>query len=1154
MKSFKKLLAVLMTVAIIAGSLVVPVFADSLNYEEEARTLYDLGLFKGVSETEYKPNLEARLLREEAVALLLRMFKLEDEALSMDENEAKQILSEKFKDADQIASWAVKYVAYAVKNGIIAGRPDGNFAPKDNLLGREYAKMLLTMLGYVQGKDFEYEFSMSELANVSGFPQKEAVALDTEYLLRDDVVGMSYYTLTAEYVAGENAGKKVIEVIVGDDEEMRALAIEKGLIEKPVMVLVEELPDIEITQGDELVLPETVKVTYSDGTVKDVKVSWPNIDTNEPREKTEITGVLEGSDGKLFAKFNLTIKEAALRVTGVSADNLIEVVVTYNNNVEGNDAVKKKDNYKLNNGKSVTNVKVEGNTAILTLNSAPANQSKAKLTVSDKILGSNQDFEFTFFDGTLPDVLDIEITGPKSFDVTFSEPIKEPTAAELANIKITVKSGNSTITAKKASVSDIKGWGTRTLSIELYSSFAEDKEYNVTLENFFDYAGYKNIIRTFTFTYVKDTAAPVATIDEAKQEYVKVSFNKPVTGLTPAHFSHTFTAWTAMKLTTTDSFGGTAVTTSDSVKTVYVWFYNDGTDKENERPIREGETNFTILTKANNSEIKDAWGNKFVEATYTISVVADKTAPDVKEIKVTGEQTFTVEFTKNVAGFTTDNVEVLNTDGTTITGLNITITAESAKKFTVNLGKNMAGKSILVNIKNVKDNTLNANKLTLYTATLDITDKTPPEVSKVAYENVNNEAWYLYVFFNEEVDQDTALNANNYYIKNGTTYTKLTETAEFYTGNKIVKIKLTSSQKDLISVGTSELFVTNVKDVAGNEIAISDELKKIIEINNSANAPYIEKAEATAIDTVEVTFNEELATYDPSAFKVLKNGSDYAGISSLEPTLKDGKTKLILKIDTNLPYNPQDSGDNYEIKIVDTNAITNMINVNPASNIVKAIDDKIGPALVDSNPITAKADGKIAIKFTEPLSTSDVVYYALDLVVTRVSDGKTLTGGTDYTTSIDPMNADTLIVTITGLQADTKFKVASKDSITYIKDVRGNKAKAFTSAKEVTADLTAPTISKIEVSADKTKVTVTFSEAVQNAKADLDALKNEITIEDSASETVAISSVAIENGKLVINLSAALESGDYTLKITANALKDAVGNLNDALNGDFEVQ
>ena len=102
MKSLKKLLAVLMTVALVAGMLVVPVFAAS-DYEDEAKTLYDLGLFKGKSETAYEPALEDRLLREEGVALLLRMFDLEDE-VGNGLKEAEDLETE-VQRCGEIAAW-----------------------------------------------------------------------------------------------------------------------------------------------------------------------------------------------------------------------------------------------------------------------------------------------------------------------------------------------------------------------------------------------------------------------------------------------------------------------------------------------------------------------------------------------------------------------------------------------------------------------------------------------------------------------------------------------------------------------------------------------------------------------------------------------------------------------------------------------------------------------------------------------------------------------------------------------------------------------------------------------------------------------------------------------------------------------------------------
>jgi len=525
--------------------------------------------------------------------------------------------------------------------------------------------------------------------------------------------------------------------------------------------------------------------------------------------------------------------------------------------------------------------------------------------------------------------------------------------------------------------------------------------------------------------------------------------------LTPGHFSHTFSAWTGIQLTKGSTFGKDVITSADAVRTVYVWFYENGErTQKDERPIAEGDTSFRILTK-NGTEIKDAWGNKFAEWNTTITVAADKAAPEVKEIKVTGEDRFTVEFTKTVNFKYSDNLEVLDSEGKAISGLTVDVSPAGAdKKFTVILSKNLKGKSIIVNIKNVKDTTLNTNTLASYSTTLDIDDKTAPTVSKVNKEIVNagksDEARYLYIFFDEEVDAATALVAGNYFLKNGDKYTKLTGAVEFYAGNKIVRVALTKGQYDEIAA-TTDLFVTAVKDLAGNEISpIIDPVKnKIIAIDDQANAPEIAKAEATAVNIVQVTFNQELATYDQSAFTV--DDKEIAGLDASVNSSGNTVLTLTLTDEGQLAHNTSAK----KVKIVERNAITNIFGVNPANVPAKleaTIADKIKPEFSAVAAITNES-GQFTIKFKEPMKNDPSLfpYMGLDLVVVRKSDSKVLQAGTQYKViGLDPADSSKIVVQIDGVAKDDVYKVYSADAIQYIKDANNNLAKPFTSAKEVT--------------------------------------------------------------------------------------------------------
>jgi len=98
MRSLKKLLAVLLSLTMVLSLMVVPAFAaESLEYEDEAKVLYDLGLFKGKSATEFVPDLESRLERQEGVALVLRLFGLDTEAEKNERKRSKSSLSRKIQ-------------------------------------------------------------------------------------------------------------------------------------------------------------------------------------------------------------------------------------------------------------------------------------------------------------------------------------------------------------------------------------------------------------------------------------------------------------------------------------------------------------------------------------------------------------------------------------------------------------------------------------------------------------------------------------------------------------------------------------------------------------------------------------------------------------------------------------------------------------------------------------------------------------------------------------------------------------------------------------------------------------------------------------------------------------------------------------------------
>jgi len=91
------------------------------------------GIVSGYEDNTFRANKECT--REEAVTIIMNAFKLGES-----NNELK------FTDAKDISSWAYKYVAKAVEEGIINGYPDNTFRPRKNITRAEIITILYSCL------------------------------------------------------------------------------------------------------------------------------------------------------------------------------------------------------------------------------------------------------------------------------------------------------------------------------------------------------------------------------------------------------------------------------------------------------------------------------------------------------------------------------------------------------------------------------------------------------------------------------------------------------------------------------------------------------------------------------------------------------------------------------------------------------------------------------------------------------------------------------------------------------------------------------------------------------------------------------------------------------------------------------------------------
>lgn len=272
-----------------------------------------------------------------------------------------------------------------------------------------------------------------------------------------------------------------------------------------------------------------------------------------------------------------------------------------------------------------------------------------------------------------------------------------------------------------------------------------------------------------------------------------------------------------------------------------------------------------------------------------------------------------------------------------------------------------------------------------------------------------------------------------------------------------------------------QALVDNAKDVAGNAITVK--LSSAIVAHAGAVIPTFSKAEATAVDKVVVTFSEELALIDIAAFRF--NGQ---AAVAMDVAVVEGKTVATFTLNDAHKLAANYTNNAVQVSYVDATGaglVKNLFNVSPVHTETKAIADKIAPSVTAVNIVTTS--GQVTLTFSEVLNDTISATYAQDLVITK--NGTAMVAGVDYQTVVAPGSAIIVVTKVGGADLDDAvYSVKSVATPAFIRDLQANKAVAFTTAKELTVDQTAPTFTATAANGSNT-ITVVFNEKVNAADA-----------------------------------------------------------------------
>ncbi|NDI34773.1 S-layer homology domain-containing protein [Chengkuizengella sediminis] len=682
-----------------------------------------------------------------------------------------------------------------------------------------------------------------------------------------------------------------------------------------------------------------------------------------------------------------------LEVENIDSDNLREIVIEFNGLLDEVTA-ENTDHYDLSDGIDVEGAELQEDGKTIVLKVEPMDNQEEYTLEIDGVMNIGgkiiEDFEEEFkpFDGDLPEVEGIEFTGPKSFKITFNEPIMDDENPKddfiIDDSNVVVKKGSTKLSVRDVIIDQNNE---RVVNVDLNSKLKDGNEYTITVSKVEDFAGYSNISFKESYDYEDSKEIPTAEVINADQKVIEVEFDKPVSGLTPDHFYHTYRSWKAVEIYA-DENRENDIDEDEKVTTVFVVFAEETDD---DRPLPSGDVEFTIKDDANDSEIVDNWGNEFETTTYDIEIESDREAPTVMDVEVISGSEIEVSFSERIKEFDEDNFEFFDEDGDELDVDHEVDPGNNNESVIIDFD-NQEGNTIILEISDLVDDTLYENEMEKYSIELDVDDLTFAGVSRVEFDDNGSKDSVLYIIYKEEVSE-TAIDPDNYRFYDGNKTTRIHGDFEFFENDKTVMIELT--EDDLAELADADkLLISNVEDVNGNKY---DGFQISIDIDEFGNVrAKVALNDVTAISRSEITvqFDQELTSVSEDDFKVEGSFIDGDGdIDGLDIEYNDEGTLVTLFLENEIENTGDSAEDDLDIKVSfeadesdpDTHNIFNLAPEPFINGNARVAVDGIAPEVAFrtlgsdkvENVFAIDVDGNnktdhVIIEFTELISDSSI--------------------------------------------------------------------------------------------------------------------------------------------------------------------------------------
>ncbi|WP_075983096.1 Ig-like domain-containing protein [Bacillus massilinigeriensis] len=821
----------------------------------------------------------------------------------------------------------------------------------------------------------------------------------------------------------------------------------------------------------------------------------------------------------LVVKFNKEIDENTLNTTNIARSG------------SGTAAFSSGTVYQLSTDKK---------TVTVFLSTAAAQQEKVEVVVKDVKTTDGSTVptykqDVVFFDNAAPEVSDVKVTGKNTVKVYFSEALAvAPTA------KITM---NNVVYQPAVSLNSTGTEGTITLPVDMV-----DGNHSIEVSGGQDFAqspGFGINKVTKQFTYVKDTTAVKATVKTSTETSVTLKFNKPIPDISSNAvaqylvFSHGYKGYNAVTNNGTAFSGGSVTKIADDE---YKVTFN--------QPLAPGATTLYFDYAANTADankVKDGFGNILEPFTVTVNTSADFVKPVLNNVEFKDANTLKVVYSEVVNDASTSgansatnpaNYVLKDADGKIVNVSSIANPSGDHKTFELTTST-LNGGTYTLEVKNVADVSVAANKIDTVTKSFVATDKVAPTVNTAATVLGTKK---IKIKFSEAMDKASIEDKSMYNVDSKV---KITASAD----NKSVVLDYTdvTGSIDFTTGGPTTIQVGQVKDAAGNK---TSNFVTSVTVTHTAATVVLDKVEAVSLTKLKL-YVDDVVTVNASAKIAVSadNGTNYTLANIESSTIIGGQTIITVEVPAAIALaagNTEVAGVKVATGTVSGTTLTpgsisGITNADGAQlNIVATtVEDKVGPSVVSRTTKDLDADGKIdavEVVFSENLFAGSVTasdFQVEGYVIEGVSSIVNGSGNATVTLALkEGANNDTAAtpkVTVSGQVEDLLRNASTAES-------------TATAAVDGAAAVITSAVYNLVGAAHK--VVITFSEAVTDESATPAAIASgDILFTDGGAGSATISTVAhvLGSNTVELTLSAAPTAG-ATVNAVATKVEDAAGN------------